>query len=126
MIVCDASVLATALGDDGPNGTLARERLLGHELLAPELIDIEVLSVWRKTLSDDRRAELAITDLKQITLTRVPHRALVDRCWELRHNLTAYDAAYVAVAEMFNATLLTADLRLARSTGPICKIATVP
>jgi len=126
VIVCDASVLATALGDDGPNGALARERLVGHELLAPELVDIEVLSVWRKTLGDARRAELAITDLKQITLTRVPHLGLVDRCWELRHNLTAYDAAYVAVAEMFNATLLTADLRLARSTGPICKIATIP
>ncbi len=125
MIVADASILATALGDDGPDGALARASLADQELLAPEIIDLEVLAVWRKTLSDPRRAELAIVDLRQIPLTRVPHRGLLNRCWELRHNLTVYDAAYVAVAEMFDATLLTSDPRLARSTGPTCEIATV-
>jgi predicted nucleic acid-binding protein len=126
VIVVDASVLATALADDGADGQLARDHLAGQHLIAPELIDLEVLSVWRRTLTDPRRADLAITDLHQIRLTRVPHHSLIDRCWQLRHNLTTYDAAYVAVAEVFNATLLTADLRLSRATGPRCAIATIP
>jgi predicted nucleic acid-binding protein len=126
VIVVDANVLATALADDGGDGQLARDHLAGQDLIAPELIDLEVLSVWRRTLTDPRRSDLAITDLHQIRLTRVPHRSLLDRCWQLRRNLTTYDAAYVAVAELFDATLLTADLRLSRATGPRCAITTIP
>lgn len=122
MIVIDASVLATALGDDGPDGAAARERIRGEELAAPEIIDLEVASVWRRTLSDQRRAALALADLADISLRRAPHLPLLERCWQLRHNLTPYDAAYVALAEILEAPLLTADRRLARASGVKCDV----
>lgn len=124
MIVVDASVLATSLGDDGPDGDRARARLRGERLTAPELVDLEVASVWRRQVRsgdmDDRRAVLALTDLRVLPLRRAPHRPLLPRCWELRDNLTIYDAAYVALAEALEVLLLTGDGRLARSTGPTC------
>ncbi len=122
MIVVDASVLATALGDDGEDGDAARERLLGEELAAPEIIDLEVMSVWRRTLGDERRAALALADLADLPLRRASHRALLPRCWELRHNLTPYDASYVALAEALQTTLLTADARLAHAPGIRCAL----
>jgi len=124
MIVVDASVLATALGDDGPEGAEARARLRDEDLAAPEIIDLEIASVWRRTLSDRRRAELALADLADIPLRRAPHLPLLKRCWELRHNLTPYDASYVALAEALGVTLLTADRRLARASGIRCSVAT--
>ena len=126
MIVVDASVLATSLGDDGPDGDRARARLRGERLTAPELVDLEVVSVWRRQVSagamDERRAVLALADLGTLPLRRAPHRPLLARCWELRDNLTIYDAAYVAVAEALGMPLLTGDARLARATGPACAI----
>ncbi|WP_203337711.1 type II toxin-antitoxin system VapC family toxin [Nocardioides limicola] len=126
MLVVDASILVVALADDGTDGDGVRARLRGEQLTAPELIDLEVASVLRGRLAgghlDDRRAELALGDLGAIPLTRVPHRRLIARCWELRSNLTVYDAAYVALAEALDATLLTGDARLARATGPLCPI----
>jgi predicted nucleic acid-binding protein len=122
VIVIDASVLATALGDDGKDGNTARERLLGQELAAPEIIDLEVISVWRRTLSDEHRAALALADLADLPLTRAPHLPLLPRCWELRHNLTPYDASYVALAEALDVTLLTADQRLSRAPGIHCAV----
>jgi predicted nucleic acid-binding protein len=122
VIVIDASVLASAFGDDGEDGDVARERLLGHELAAPEIIDLEVMSVWRRTLTDKRRAALALADLTDLPLRRAPHLALLPRCWELRHNLTPYDASYVALAEALEVPLLTADQRLARAPGIRCAI----
>lgn len=122
MIVIDASVLATALGDDGPDGAEARAQIRGQDLAAPEIIDLEVTSVWRRTLSDQRRAALALADLVDIPLRRAPHLPLLERCWALRHNLTPYDAAYVALAEMLEVPLLTADRRLARASGIRCDV----
>lgn len=122
MIVIDASVLATALGDDGQDGDAARARLSGEELAAPEIIDLEVMSVWRRTLDDERRAVFAMTDLAELPLRRAPHLALLARCWELRHNLTPYDASYVALAEALDVTMLTADRRLARAPGMRCAV----
>lgn len=122
MIVIDASVLATALGDDGIGGDAARERLLGQELVAPEIIDLEVMSVWRRTLTDERRAALALSDLAQLPLRRAPHLPLLARCWQLRQNVTPYDAAYVALAEALEVTLLTADGRLSRASGIRCVV----
>ena len=126
MIVVDASVLATSLGDDGPDGDRARARLRGERLTAPELVDLEVASVWRRQVSagamDERRAVLALADLGTLPLRRTPHRPLLARCWELRDNLTIYDAAYVALAEALGVLLLTGDARLARATGPACTI----
>lgn len=126
MIVVDASVLATALGDDGADGDLARERLRGEDLAAPEIIDLEVTSVWRRTLLDERRALLALADLADLRLSRASHLPLLSRCWELKHNLTPYDASYVALAEALDVPLLTADLRLARANGIRCVVETLP
>jgi predicted nucleic acid-binding protein len=71
---------------------------------------------------DERRAQLALEDLRVLRLERVPHGLLLSRCWELRDNLTVYDAAYVALAEALDATLLTADARLARESAAHCEI----
>jgi predicted nucleic acid-binding protein len=126
VIAVDASVLATALGDDGADGDRARARLRGERLTAPGLIDLEVLSVWRRQVAaggmDARRTTLALADLAALPLQRAPHRPLLARCWELRDNLTIYDACYVAVAEALDVILLTADGRLARAAGPRCAI----
>ena len=126
MIAVDASVVAVALADDGPDGDQARARLRGERLTAPELVDLEVTSVWRRQVRDGamdaRRAALALADLTALPLRRAPHRALLARCWDLRDNLTVYDAAYVALAEALEVTLLTGDGRLARATGPRCHI----
>ncbi|MGH3274248.1 MAG: type II toxin-antitoxin system VapC family toxin, partial [Streptosporangiaceae bacterium] len=103
MIVADASVLVIALADDGPGGDQARTRLRGEHLAMPELADLEVASVLRRQLRagtiDARRAGLALDDLAALPARRAPHRPLLARCWELRENLTPYDAAYVALAE---------------------------
>ncbi len=125
MIVIDASVLATALGDDGGDGDRMRDALAGEELAAPEIIDLEVASVWRRTLTDDRRAALALSDLEDLPLARTPHLPLLPGCWELRHNLTPYDAAYVALAEALGSEIVTADRRLARAPGLACPIKVV-
>ena len=126
VIVADASVLAVALGDDGPDGDHARARLRGERLTAPELVDLEVISVWRRQVRagevDARRAALALADLAALPLRRAAHRPLLARCWDLRENLTVYDAAYVALAEALDVTLLTGDGRLSRAAGPHCHI----
>ena len=126
MLVVDASVLVVALADDGADGDRARERLKDEELAAPELVDLEVASVLRKQLAagslDSRRAQLGLADLTDLAIRRAPHLPLLARCWELRANMTIYDAAYVALAEAFEVSLLTADSRLARAPGPRCRI----
>jgi predicted nucleic acid-binding protein len=126
VIVADASVLVVALADDGPDGDQARTRLRGEHLAFPELADLEVASVLRRQIEagalDTRRAGLALNDLAALPARRAPHRALLPRCWELRDNLTIYEAAYVALAEALKVTLLTGDRRLARAPGPQCPI----
>ena len=69
-----------------------------------------------------RRASLAIDDLQAMPIERAPHHRLLEGCWELRDNITPYDAAYVALAEALEVSLVTGDARLARSTGPHCRI----
>lgn len=126
VLVVDASVLAVALADDGADGDLVRRRLRGERLAAPGIIDLEVASVLRGRLRggkiDSRRADLALLDLHSFPLRRAAHRNLVARCWALRDNLTVYDAAYVALAEILAASLLTGDARLARAPGSRCSI----
>ena len=106
MIVVDASIIAVALADDGPDGDTARARLRGEDLTAPELLDLEVASVLRRQHAagalDDRRAALALDDLQAMPIQRAPHRHLLRRCWELRENITVYDAAYVALAQIYS------------------------
>ncbi|HUS61096.1 MAG TPA: type II toxin-antitoxin system VapC family toxin [Acidimicrobiales bacterium] len=129
MIVVDASILVTALADDGPDGDRHRGRLAGERLAAPHLIDVEVVSAWRRLAAtgrlDARRAAFARADLRSLPIDRVPHAALLERCWELRSNITTYDAAYVALAELLDAPLVTLDARLSGAPGPTCIIEVV-
>lgn len=126
MIVVDASVLAPVLIDDDGDGDRGRDRLRGEALVAPELIDLEFLSTLSRAARagrlDERRSRQALADLAALPLRRVPHRPLLARVWELRDNLSAYDAAYVALAEALNAPLLTADGAIGRASGVQCKV----
>jgi len=126
VLVVDASVLVVALADDGADGDRARARLAEEVLAAPELLDLEVLSVLRRLVAagdmSERRASLAVEDLASLPLQRAPHTPLLARCWELRGNVTAYGAAYVALAEALGCVLLTADSRLTSAPGPQCVV----
>lgn len=127
MIVVDASVVANALADDGGDGDLARHRLLSaSELAAPDLVDVETVSVlrrrWRAGDLTARRFSSAIDDLADLNMVRLPTLPLMRRAYELRANVTAYDATYVALAEHLGWVLLTADGRLARAHGLRCAV----
>jgi uncharacterized protein len=127
VIVVDASVLANVVGDDGDDGRLARDAVrAGGAFAAPDLVDVETTAVLRKRwlaggLSDDRFSS-AVGDLLDLPFERYPSGQLMRRASELRANVTAYDAAYVALAEGLGCRLLTADARLARAPGPRCPI----
>src|SRR5699024_9929353 len=107
-------------------GVASRRRLAGEELSAPHLIDLEVMSALRRHVTAGRvrreRAERAFWDLNRLPVERIGHGPLLERCWELRENVTVYDAAYVAVAEGFDATLITGDERLASAPGLRCEV----
>ena len=122
MVVVDASVLVDALLIDGP----ARARLADANLQAPDLIDAELHSVLRRLVIAGRLPEKhalrALITSQQLGLRRHVSRHLWPRAWELRTNLTAYDALYVALAEQLGATLLTADARAARAPGLLCPV----
>ena len=126
MIVADASVVVTALADDGADGEVARRRLSGERLVAPHLIDVEVLAAWRRLAGvgrlEDQRLELARADLRALAIERVPHGPLLERAWELRTNVTAYDAMYVALAELLGAPRVTADAKVAGAPGVRCTV----
>lgn len=127
MIVVDASVLANAIGDDGADGERARVELAAAKgIAAPDLVDVETVAVLRKrwiggTVSA-RRFSVAIDDLEAIDLDRYPTLALVRRAYELRNNLTAYDAIYVALAELLGCELVTGDKKLEKAPGPRCTV----
>jgi predicted nucleic acid-binding protein len=127
VIVVDASVLAAALGDDGSDGDLARRRLSADpNLHAPHLVDLEVLSVWRRraVVGDlgERRSSLALQDLADLPIVRYPHLPFAARVWELRHNVTPYDAAYIALAETLECPFVTADAKVAAAGGIKCTV----
>lgn len=127
MIVVDASVLSNAIADDGADGRRARGELrAAGELAAPDLVDVETIAVLRKrwlvgAISDQRFA-VAIEDLEDLELDRYPSLPLMRRAYELRANVTAYDAAYVALAEVLGCELLTGDRRLTNAPGTQCTI----
>ena len=118
MIVLDASAVVDWLAQ-----TAAAQRIenrifsRNQSLHAPELLDLEVAQVLRRLVREGAlpasRAEGAIEDLLDLRITRYPHLVLLPRIWQLRHNLSAYDAAYVVLAEKLGATLLTRDAKLA-------------
>ena len=122
MIVLDASATLEVLLVT-PAAVKLMDRIFSPEesLHAPQLLDLEVAQVLRRYSSagdiKPERASQALSDLADLSLTRYPHPPFVPRIWELRHNFTAYDAAYVALAEALGAPLLTADRALARAPG---------
>lgn len=122
MIVLDASaaidwLLQTAAGQSIEKRIYSRNETL-H---APHLLDLEVTQVLRRlaaqTLISATRAEEAARDLMDLRATRYPHVVLLPRIWQLRHNFSAYDAAYIVLAETLGAVLVTRDARLASASG---------
>jgi predicted nucleic acid-binding protein len=130
VIVVDASVVGPALIDEDGDGERFRARLAGERLAAPALIDLEVLSAWRGISRSgrlsDRRAERARAHLAALPLARASHGRLMNRIWDLRDNLTSYDAAYVALAEFLQTVLVTADSKLAGAPGIQCEVELLP
>lgn len=123
-VVVDASVVVSALVDDGPAGRWSEERLGSGPIAAPHLLQVEVANVLRRAwlrgdISADT-ASLAHADLGDLRFDLFPYSLVAERAWELRSNLTLYDAWYVAVAELLGAELATLDERLARAPGPMC------
>ena len=126
-LVVDASTVVAALVDTGPDGRWA-ETLLTSGLAAPHLLPVEVANVLRRAvdageLTDDV-ASLAHADLVDLRVELVSYDTVAPRIWELRHTLTAYDAWYVAVAELLDAPLATLDARLVNAPGPTCAFRT--
>lgn len=122
MRVVDAGVIVELVAND-----LEPARLGDEELVVPHLIDSEVTNVLRRLVFQDiltdKQGRLALDGFTRLTLTRFPADWLRPRMWALRRNLSAYDATYVALAEMIGATaLLTTDARLATAPGIKCSI----
>ncbi len=127
MIVVDASALLEVLLNTPSGPRVARRLFAGGETLhAPHLLDVEVAQVLRcYSLAgqlDSVRGLQALQDLADFPLTRYPHDLFLPRIWELRHNITAYDAVYVALAEALAAPLLTCDAALASAAGHYARI----
>lgn len=122
MIVVDASAVVELLLRT-PRAHRIEARLLDPpvSLHAPHLLDVEVAQVLRRFAARNRlstlRGAASLSLLDQFPLLRHPHRPLLSRIWALRHNLTAYDACYVALAEALGATLVTTDARLGAAPG---------
>lgn len=126
MIVVDASAAVLALLNDGE----ARRRLATEPLAAPHLVDSEVAHTLRAQV---RRGSIgvasgrrALEQWSRLGLQRFPAVAMLKRVWQLRDNLTAYDATYVALAEALDCALVTADARLGRAPGITCSVTVVP
>lgn len=122
MIVLDASAAVDWLLHT-PAGLQIEKRIYSRNesLHAPHLIDVEVAQVLRRLARENavskQRASQAIQDLFDLRLTRYPHFVLLARIWQLRNNLSAYDAAYVALAEKLGAALVSRDARLSFAPG---------
>jgi len=122
VIVLDASAVVELLLDTAPGRRVAA--LLDDPALGvhvPHLVDVEVASALRRIARDggldDEEAQVALDDLRALDLQRHPHEPLLDRVWELRANLTVYDAIYVSLAEALDAALVTCDRKLRRIPG---------
>ena len=123
-LVIDASAVVAALTDAGPAGVWAESLLAGNDALAPHLLPVEIAHTLRSAAMADRiswdTAALAHADISQLPLRLLPYEPFADRIWELRHNVTPYDAWYVAIAEAADLPLATLDARLAQASGPRC------
>ena len=127
MIVVDASVILDLILAQSAAEAIGRRLFAPSETLhAPELLDLEVLQVlrrhWRAGSLSASRGEIAVADLDDLPVIRHPHGELVERIWQLRADVTAYDAAYLALAEALDAPLVTQDARLARAAGHTARV----
>lgn len=123
-LVVDASLVAAALVDSGSDGAWADRLLASDNLAAPHLLPVETANILRRAelagdISGDT-ASMAHADLLDLRIELFAYEPFAARVWELRHDVTAYDAWYVAVAESLEATLATLDTRLSRASGPRC------
>ena len=129
-VVLDSSVVVAALIDPGSVGLWAESLLISGPLAAPHLMPVEAANILRRSaLAGDISADvasLAHEDLVSLRLELFPYDACASRVWELRSNITAYDAWYVALAETLGAKLATLDERLTRATGIRCDFAVPP
>lgn len=123
-LVVDASAVVASLADEGPEGEWARAAMNSHTLVAPGHVHVEVSNVLRRTVLSGRVgrdvASLAHEDLVRLSIKKFDFEPLAARVWALHPNVTAYDAAYVALAEELDVPLLTLDRRLSRADGPTC------
>lgn len=128
--VVDASVLVAALVDAGPDGQWAEEVVASDMLLAPELAWVETANVLRRLEHAGKlttsEAQAAYRDLMQVRLEMFSFEPFAERIWHLRHNVSCYDAWYVALAEALNLPLATLDRRLASTSGPTCAFLVPP
>jgi predicted nucleic acid-binding protein len=126
MLVVDSSAILEALAAHDPAPGLIERLAKDGDLHVPHLIDTEILHALRRMLRrgqiSEERAYDARTDLAELMLVRYPHEPLNDRVWELRENLTAYDATFVALAEALDVPLVTCDARLADAPGHRARI----
>jgi len=130
MIVLDASAAIEWLFQSPAGMKIDRRMFVPSESLhAPHLIDVEVAQVLRRYVRDKtitaQRGQEALQDLRDLPLSRYPHEFLIPRVWELRATLTAYDAVYVALAELLGAPLLTCDGKIASAPGHDAKVVVV-
>lgn len=121
MLVVDTSAVLEVLAARAPVAGLVERLASDGDLHGPHLLDTEVLHALRRmtmtgAISEDRAAD-ARGDFAELAVVRYPHEPLSDRVWALRHNLTAYDATFVALAEALDAPLVTCDARLAGAPG---------
>jgi len=127
-IVIDSSVVVAALVDSSPNGEWAEDILQSGLLHAPELVHAEATNIFRRLervkLITTPEANAAQDALMQLHIELFPFEPFASRIWELRHNVTSYDAWYVAVAEAFELPLATLDEALSKSSGVTCKFLT--
>ena len=126
MIVVDTSAAIAALAARPPVEDLVARIQDDGDLHAPHLIDVEVIHALRRLvaageLTEDRAADVQ-SDFADLAIVRYAHHPLADRMWELRQDLSAYDAAFVALAEALGASLVTCDGRLARTSGRQARI----
>ena len=129
-IVVDASAVVAALVDVGQDGDWAQAEMRGEDLVAPHLVTVEAANILRRAvltggISADV-ATLAHDDLLALRVDLYPYEPVASRVWELRHNLTAYDGWYVALAEAVGAPLITLDARIARAPGLRCEVRLPP
>ena len=125
-IVCDASAVLAVLLDSGRDGQWATARLADADLFAPTLLPYECSNVIRRAelsgaISADQAAQ-AHADLLDLAVDLWPYDVLATRAWELRANLSSYDAAYVALAERLGGRLVTLDQRILRAPGITCSV----